>query len=92
MCVLSDVLEGRLIDAFRCERIPNNRPRGHAHRYGHRVRRGLVLALGLAFVLAALASASAATPRIAGTTLDGKRLALADLGGKPVVINVWSSW
>ena len=41
------------------------------------------------------ARAGAATrpaPPIAGTTLDGKRLALADLRGKPVVINVWSSW
>jgi hypothetical protein len=31
-------------------------------------------------------------PPIAGTTLEGKRLSLADLRGKPVVINVWSSW
>jgi hypothetical protein len=51
-----------------------------------------VLAFGLAFVLAAVAGGAAATPRIAGTTLDGKRLALGDFRGKPVVINVWSSW
>ena len=55
------------------------------------------LALGLCALLLAVAAtpAGAATrpaPPIAGTTLDGKRLALGDLRGKPVVINVWSSW
>jgi hypothetical protein len=48
-----------------------------------------------ALLLAVVAPAGAATrptPPIAGTTLDGKRLALGDLRGKPVVINVWSSW
>jgi hypothetical protein len=38
------------------------------------------------------AATTAKQPPIAGVTLDGKRLALADLRGKPVVINVWSSW
>jgi hypothetical protein len=50
----------------------------------------------LAIVVVAPATAAAATPArapsISGTTLDGNRLALADLRGKPVVINVWSSW
>jgi len=46
-------------------------------------------------LVVAAAPAGAATrpaPPIAGTTLDGKRLALGNLRGKPVVINVWSSW
>ena len=29
---------------------------------------------------------------IAGETLDGERLSLADFRGKPVFVNVWSSW
>jgi len=49
-----------------------------------------VVALGLAGV--GHAASRPAAPPIAGTTLDGKRLALADLRGKPVLINVWSSW
>ena len=64
--------------------------------YGVAVRRGLAL---LAVVLttvgvAATGAADAETPRpqIAGVTLDGERMALGDLRGKPVVINVWSSW
>jgi hypothetical protein len=43
-----------------------------------------------AFPLAAGAAAPA--PKIAGTTLDGKRLSLADLRGRPVIVNIWSSW
>ena len=31
-------------------------------------------------------------PDLSGTTLDGKPLALADLGPGPVVVNVWGSW
>jgi hypothetical protein len=31
-------------------------------------------------------------PAIEGVTLDGKRLALADFRGRPVFVNVWSSW
>jgi thiol-disulfide isomerase/thioredoxin len=31
-------------------------------------------------------------PAVAGTTLDGKRLDLADYKGKIVVINFWASW
>ena len=29
---------------------------------------------------------------VAGTTLDGDSLALADFRGTPVLVNVWSSW
>jgi hypothetical protein len=31
-------------------------------------------------------------PDIVGTTLDGKELALSDLRGKKVIVNLWSSW
>jgi hypothetical protein len=61
------------------------------------VRRGLAL-LASSLVLVAIAvptvtaSTTARQPPFAGITLEGKRLALADLRGKPVVINVWSSW
>jgi hypothetical protein len=40
----------------------------------------------------AAGSAPAPAPKTAGVTLGGKRLALADLRGRPVLINVWSSW
>jgi hypothetical protein len=54
----------------------------------------LVSSLILLVVAVSVATAASAArqPPIAGTTLDGKRLALTDLRGKPVVINVWSSW
>ncbi len=38
------------------------------------------------------ASTAKQAPPIAGTTLDGKRVTLASLRGRPVLINVWSSW
>jgi hypothetical protein len=55
------------------------------------------LAASLALVGCLVASgAGAATqrqaPPIAGVTLDGKRVTLASLRGRPVLINVWSSW
>lgn len=65
------------------------------------VRRGLPLValVGLTALAATVALAGAATaaeprpaPPIAGITLDGKRLSLASLRGRPVVVNVWSSW
>jgi len=61
------------------------------------VSRGLGLcALGLLVVALVATSAEAAerkpAPRTVGLTLADKRLALGDLRGKPVVINVWSSW
>lgn len=31
-------------------------------------------------------------PQIAGTGPDGTRVDVADLRGKPVFVNVWSSW
>jgi hypothetical protein len=31
-------------------------------------------------------------PDISGVTLQGKRVALSDFRGRPVFINVWSSW
>jgi hypothetical protein len=31
-------------------------------------------------------------PPIEGTTLDGDRISLADFRGRPVFVNVWSSW
>jgi hypothetical protein len=54
----------------------------------------LVLLLGLA--LAVVATAAAATrqpaPATAGPTLTGGKASLAALRGKPVFLNVWSSW
>ena len=31
-------------------------------------------------------------PALAGVTLDGDAITLGDLRGRPVLINVWSSW
>jgi hypothetical protein len=31
-------------------------------------------------------------PPLAGVTLDGDAIALGDFRGRPVLINVWSSW
>jgi hypothetical protein len=58
------------------------------------VRRTVVLVVLLVVALSGGAEplAAAAKPPIAGKTLDGKRLSLASLRGKPVLINVWSSW
>jgi cytochrome oxidase Cu insertion factor (SCO1/SenC/PrrC family) len=41
---------------------------------------------------AAEASKRPPAPRIEGVSLDGERISLADLRGKPVFVNVWSSW
>ena len=49
----------------------------------------LVVVVGAA---PALAADRGPVASITGETLDGKRLSLGDLRGKPVVINVWSSW
>jgi cytochrome c biogenesis protein CcmG, thiol:disulfide interchange protein DsbE len=37
-------------------------------------------------------TAARVAPAVAGRTLDGASLSLASLRGKPVVVNVWSSW
>jgi cytochrome oxidase Cu insertion factor (SCO1/SenC/PrrC family) len=34
----------------------------------------------------------APAPAIEGVSLDGERISLADLRGRPVFVNVWSSW
>ena len=34
----------------------------------------------------------APAPPVEGETLDGETIALADFRGKPVLVNVWSSW
>lgn len=31
-------------------------------------------------------------PPLSGTTIDGESIALSDFQGRPVLINVWSSW
>jgi hypothetical protein len=31
-------------------------------------------------------------PQIAGTSLEGDAIALGDFRGRPVLVNVWSSW
>jgi hypothetical protein len=31
-------------------------------------------------------------PPIAGTSLEGEPVSLADFAGRPVLVNVWSSW
>lgn len=59
---------------------------------------GFLLALALALALLGGTASGAETakrpeaPPIAGKTLDGKKLALASFRGRPVLINVWSSW
>jgi uncharacterized protein YceK len=37
-------------------------------------------------------SAREAAPSLSGASLDGATLALRDFRGRPVLINVWSSW
>jgi cytochrome oxidase Cu insertion factor (SCO1/SenC/PrrC family) len=38
------------------------------------------------------ATTATATTAVAGTTLDGEPISLDDFRGKPVFVNVWSSW
>ena len=38
------------------------------------------------------AASRRAAPPVEGVTLDGDRISLADFRGKPVFVNVWSSW
>jgi hypothetical protein len=64
-----------------------------------------IAALALVVVLATACGGSSDEPRAVGSTsgghegvalegetLDGKPLALADLRGTPVFVNVWASW
>ena len=37
-------------------------------------------------------ASSGSTSDLSGTGLDGEALDVADLAGKPVFVNVWSSW
>jgi len=54
----------------------------------------LLVATSLALTLAVAAGASSRpkAPAIAGVTLEGKKVSLAQFRGRPVLINVWSSW
>lgn len=54
-----------------------------------------VFALALAVTGVAAATPDATrrpAPAVTGISLDGKRVLLAAMRGKPVFINVWSSW
>jgi hypothetical protein len=37
-------------------------------------------------------TAATGAARVTGTTLDGERISLDEFRGKPVFVNVWSSW
>jgi hypothetical protein len=41
---------------------------------------------------AAAVSARDPAPAVEGTTLDGDRISLKSLRGRPIFVNVWSSW
>jgi hypothetical protein len=51
-----------------------------------------LLLVALALGTAALAGNGRSAPPVEGPTLDGKRLNLASFRGRPLVVNVWSSW
>jgi len=52
-----------------------------------------VLALAVAGVAAASPDGTRRpAPAVSGVTLDGKRVSLSAMRGRPVFINVWSSW
>ena len=48
--------------------------------------------LALVTVATAAAAPRQPAPATAGPTVTGGKASLAALGGKPVFINVWSSW
>jgi hypothetical protein len=43
-------------------------------------------------VMVTTEAAGKPAPPVAGVTLDGERLALADFRCQPVFVNVWASW
>jgi len=47
---------------------------------------------GLALATTAFAAAPPLAPAISGQTVTGGKASLTALRGKPVFINVWSSW
>ena len=51
-----------------------------------------VLLVALAVTAGALAGNGRVAPRVEGPTLDGKRINLASYRGRPLIVNVWSSW
>lgn len=53
-----------------------------------------LLALTAAAALTATAGAAERpkAPALTGITVEGKKLSLAGFRGRPVLINVWSSW
>lgn len=66
------------------------------------MRAFLLASLAALALLAACGSEKDSTPEtsapraegspVAGTTLDGEQLSLVDFRGRPVFVNVWSSW
>jgi hypothetical protein len=57
-----------------------------------RVTTFVLVSLLLASIAVAAPSARRPAPEIAGRTIDGKRVSLAEFRGRPVLVNVWSSW
>jgi cytochrome c biogenesis protein CcmG, thiol:disulfide interchange protein DsbE len=51
-----------------------------------------LVALAIVATATATPTARRPAPQLTGVSLDGKQLSLAKLRGKPVFINVWSSW
>jgi hypothetical protein len=61
------------------------------------MRTPAVLLVATVITAVALATPSGAAerqkaPPLTGVTLEGKRISLAQFKGRPVLINVWSSW
>jgi hypothetical protein len=51
-----------------------------------------VLLLALSLTASAGSATRPKAPAISGVSLEGKRISLAQFRGRPVLINVWSSW
>lgn len=52
----------------------------------------VVASAALTLAVTAGAASRPTAPAISGVTLEGKRASLTQLRGRPVLINVWSSW